>query len=1103
MRSNWLFVKSLLLIALLVCGDITAQAADTTMETLQQQLSQLDNNDDSTETKTLRDLYEQSQKTLKSLNKTRDRISDLNQEIKDQPRQLELMRRQINSPLPAQRMPNVERTRLSKLEQLITVRKADLVKKQQQRDTLSQQIENNDSRLMSLREQLANLRQDDEDYTPIKGESSQVQAARAQLEDLQKRLHSSQAQLIELQLLALPGENELNQLQLKRLRREIDQLKQYLDSLQDKVRDRRRTEIENTLSELKTDEGENLPPVLADAQKQNVEFSDELRDLLKRIDQGNAKYDQLNDQLTRINQNYRMIQQQLEVQERQVSGNLRYFTRELTRPISTKEIRSQINEQRLRSLELDREEMQLRDELNNQSYPDELNDKEKTGYVQLMHDRLNLMSGLRKNRQQLINQLSEILSVQELINDRLRQARELVDKRLLWMPTVAPLNLDWFNDLAQAIGETHNLVVKLSESGSPLRTFPQVLIIGTAFLLGVLSFITTRYERMYREQWRKFIGNVTRDRFSHSLMLLVNGILRALPLSALFWLTARFGLNSEHIAYDGLQTLCTVLAAICLVHICVRTWLRPETGLAIAHLGLPKKLLLDLRHHLALLVYTGTPLLTIIILSENFEQGHLISTFGRLAFFGLTLILLRIWYQLWQQDSEVIHVSKNWWSNAKLWTGLMMAINAVLLLMGIAGYIITAMFVMMILALMICLISGVFLLYWMGVRYLLIVERRFAFNQAKARRAEQVAARENHEEEPLKEDYIDLQTISDQARLLLKVACLLLLALLTWLMLGQYLPTLNILEGVQLWTVTQTDPSGESLRAITLSDVLVGVMTLGFSLLAAYNLPGVLELLVLRHMHLTPGSNYAVTTLLKYILILIGVISGIAQFGVEWDKLQWLVAALGVGLGFGLQEIVANFISGLIILFEKPFRIGDTVTIGTLTGNVSRIQIRATTLIDFDNKEVIIPNKTFITERLINWSLSDSTTRIVLQIGVAYGSDTQLVRDLLEQSASEQEKVLKEPAPYAYFREFGDSTLNFNLHFYVSQLSDRLPTTHAVNLTIDQLFREHDIEIAFPQMDIHLRKDEEDAPKQRRPIRKDDDSHMPDQDTLPGADGDR
>ena len=136
-------------------------------------------------------------------------------------------------------------------------------------------------------------------------------------------------------------------------------------------------------------------------------------------------------------------------------------------------------------------------------------------------------------------------------------------------------------------------------------------------------------------------------------------------------------------------------------------------------------------------------------------------------------------------------------------------------------------------------------------------------------------------------------------------------------------------------------------------------------------------------------------------MIIIGASIAFASLGMSWSKLQWLFTALSVGLGFGMQEIFGNFVSGIIILFERPVRVGDMVTIGSFNGTVSKIRIRATTLIDNDRKEVIVPNKAFITERVVNWALTSSMTRLVISVGVAYGSDLELVKRLLLQAAEE------------------------------------------------------------------------------------------------------
>jgi len=191
--------------------------------------------------------------------------------------------------------------------------------------------------------------------------------------------------------------------------------------------------------------------------------------------------------------------------------------------------------------------------------------------------------------------------------------------------------------------------------------------------------------------------------------------------------------------------------------------------------------------------------------------------------------------------------------------------------------------------------------------------------------------------------------------------------------------------------------------------------------------------------------------------------------GWRWSQLQWMFAALSVGLGFGLQEIVANFVSGLIILFERPVRVGDTVTVGQLTGKVSQMRIRATTITDWDRKEIIVPNKSFITEQVVNWTLSDPITRIVIPVGISYGSDVQLAHKVMEQTLRDLPLVLDDPPPRVYFIGFGNSSLDFKLYVFSRQLVDRLPLTHAVHETILGALREHGIEIPFPQRDLHVR----------------------------------
>jgi len=295
------------------------------------------------------------------------------------------------------------------------------------------------------------------------------------------------------------------------------------------------------------------------------------------------------------------------------------------------------------------------------------------------------------------------------------------------------------------------------------------------------------------------------------------------------------------------------------------------------------------------------------------------------------------------------------------------------------------------------------------------------------------------------------------------------------------LPALNALNRYELWSVEAThtfemttDAGVESRTETRLVPITVGSMlqALAFllgSLAAARYLPPLLELGVLRRLTLSAGVGNAVTTLLGYALVLVGILGSAGAVGLSWSQVQWLAAAVSVGLGFGLQEIFANFVSGLILLFERQIRIGDTVTLGGVTGTVKKINIRATTIVDWENKELIVPNREFVTSQLTNWTLSDTILRLTVLVGIAYGSDTELAERLLLETARKNPNVLDDPVPVVVFSSFGDNSLNFELRVFVPHVRYVVPARHQLHMKIDEAFREAGIEIAFPQRDLHLR----------------------------------
>jgi potassium-dependent mechanosensitive channel len=347
------------------------------------------------------------------------------------------------------------------------------------------------------------------------------------------------------------------------------------------------------------------------------------------------------------------------------------------------------------------------------------------------------------------------------------------------------------------------------------------------------------------------------------------------------------------------------------------------------------------------------------------------------------------------------------------------------------------------------------------------------------------------------EDLQSLVHIDLQLQQLLRIVVASALLIGGWIIWDDMFPALRALDRVELWSSGETaaapaepgpsatgalaKPGGETTterpaaerlpgrRGTTLGDVLWTLLIAIVTFLAGKNIPGLLEVLLLERLPIEKGARNALTTICGYSIMLTGLIVGCNAIGLSWQNIQWFAAAMTVGLGFGLQEIFANFVSGLILLFERPIRVGDVVTLGDVTGTVTRIRIRATTITDWDRKELIVPNKDFITGRLLNWTLSDHVNRLTIKVGVAYGTDTERVTNLLLDIARSHSEVMRDPAPSVTFEGFGDSTLDFSLQCYLCTLDDRSPTKHDLNTQIYERFAQAGIEIAFPQRDIHIR----------------------------------
>lgn len=281
---------------------------------------------------------------------------------------------------------------------------------------------------------------------------------------------------------------------------------------------------------------------------------------------------------------------------------------------------------------------------------------------------------------------------------------------------------------------------------------------------------------------------------------------------------------------------------------------------------------------------------------------------------------------------------------------------------------------------------------------------------------------------------------------------------------------LTYLDKIYLWQNVKVVDGVTITSSLSIGDILLAIVIVIVAVILNHNLPMLIErLFMLRSGVGARSTSYTIKLITSYVITGLGIIFAAGALGISWDNLQWLVAALSVGLGFGLQEIFANFVSGLIILFERQIRVGDIVTIDNLSGTVNKIRIRATTIISFDNKEVVIPNRQFITTALTNWSLTNTVTKLEFAIGIAYGADPNKAKDILRGIIRRCRDLNRDRRPLVYIKSLDASAVTIMCEVFVNEIGKRKPVYDYLSTETLRLFRDHGIEIPFDQLDVTIR----------------------------------
>jgi potassium efflux system protein len=692
----------------------------------------------------------------------------------------------------------------------------------------------------------------------------------------------------------------------------------------------------------------------------------------------------------------------------------------------------------------------------------------RTALEKLVTQRRELYAGLQDALAARIAQLAEINGAERDLLNQTTQLRSLLNSRLLWLPTSDPVGAGWLNQVQASFARLGDLGA-WREAGRTLVARAAERPVLTAIVLVTYVVLLLLSRRLFARLTTiaEKVGRYSTDNYWWTPEALIISAVLAIRSPILFgyagWLLTQLPQTSEFTVGvgAGLLSVASIVTFLRFVqYICV------EHGLFSVHFGWPDRARATLLQNVVWLKYAIIPVAFILGMINASSSQNLRDGLGRFAFLAggiaVSFFLARILDPRRGMFAERLVPGGMIAGTQLVWYPVLSAVPLAIAGLALWGYYDGASQIQVGLTLSVAIVVAAFLAYSVVMRQVLVTRRRLEVRRALERRekarAQAAASDTAGEGAPvvIEEPEVDIASISEQTRQLVRLAAVLLLATALYFFWREALPSLALLD-VPLWQQTVTVDGATRSVPVTVSNVLVALAIGIITFIAARNLPGLLEITALHRLRIEAGTRYAVSAVCRYLIAIVGIIFAFRSVGFDWSQVQWIVAALGVGVGFGLQEIVANFISGLIILFERPVRVGDTVTIGNLTGTVSRIHIRATSMTDGENREIIIPNKSLITEKVINWTLTDSITRVTFKVAVRYGTDTLRAQMAILEAVKGTPQVLDTPPPSVFFIGFGASALEFEVRAFVLQLAHRSTVINDLHVAIERALREQEI----------------------------------------------
>ncbi|MGM7281813.1 mechanosensitive channel MscK [Pseudomonas guariconensis] len=1030
------------------------------------------------EQKALQQVLEQTLVLLASKEDSEKKLAELKQQLASAPNEIRDGQRELTKLKQTKSVPVAERyanLAVPQLEQMLSERSTEqgelqkalseanslIINSQTRPERAQAEISSSQTRIQQIN---SSLKSGKDGGKPISADQrNQLNAELAALNArmaLRRQEMTSNSQLQDLG-------NARHDLLIERAAR----LEQEIQELQTLINDKRLAQSQQTVTQQSLEaQKAGSSTLLASESTANVKLSDYLlksTDRLNEVTQQNLRTKQQLDSLTQADQ---ALDEQIDVLKGSLLLSKILYKQKQSLPHLKvdRNLADQIADIRLYQFEINQQREQMSspstyvDKLLAAQPEEEATPQLRKALLEVVITRSDLLERLNRELSALLNESITLQLNQKQLLSTAQSLRTTLEEQMFWIPSNKPLDWEWLSHVPERFADqVANLpwgsgLKELTDglAQRPLLFLPLLLVIGA--LLWRRKYLYQRLGKVHQD-----IGHFRRDSQWHTPQAILINILLAMPVAL------ALALGSYALQIDARGQNANLGAALWQI---AQAWLVFYTayrilapgGVAEIHFRWHKPQVEFLRGWVRRLGTVVLALVGVVAVAEHQPSALADDVLG--IGVVLTCYALMAWLLSRLLLSSPAHRDTSLFRKA---VGVAFTALPIALFVAVCfGYYYTA------LKLTDRLIYTLYLLlFWLVieaafVRGLSVAARRLAYQRALSKRQ---AAKEGLDGEVIVEEpTLDIEQVNQQSLRLIRLALLGgFIAGLYWVW-SDLISVFAYLNNFTLYEYTSGTGAAASMVPISLGDLLGALVIVGITFALAGNLPGLLEVLVLSRLNLAQGSAYATTTLLSYTIVGVGIVSTLSTLGVSWDKLQWLVAALSVGLGFGMQEIFANFISGIMILFERPVRIGDTITIGNLSGTVSKIRIRATTITDFDRKDIIVPNKTFITGQLINWSLTDTVTRVTLKLGIDYGSDLDLVRELLLKGAHENPRVLKDPEPIVYFLNFGESSLDHELRMHVRDLGDRNPTLDEINRYINREFKAHNIKISVRQVEVFL-----------------------------------